>query len=166
MQALHNLSFFHSQHFLIIHKYKFPFHLFTLSINICSCTKCRNEVLLKGIVNCSYIFRFELFANLVSVFPRNAVILVLAAANCVTTPGSEALHLYPAHTQAHCHFPGFLLSVSISLKWTTSGTEKVIWSFTDIFKSRQDLESCRGVLSTGKATSSFIWCPGLVSGCK
>lgn len=163
---LHDLSFFHSQHFLIIHKYKFPFHLFTLSINICSCTKCRNEVLLKGIVNYSYIFRFKLFANLVSVFPRNAVILVLAAANCVTTLGGDALHLYPAHTQAHCRFPGFLLLVSISLKRTTSRTEKVIWSFTDVFRFIQDLESCRGVLSPGKATSSFIRCHVLVSGCE
>lgn len=84
---LHNLASSRSQHFFIIHKYKFPFHLFTLSINTFSYTKFRNKVLLKGIENCSYIFRselFELFANFVPVFPRNTEISVLAAGKGVT----------------------------------------------------------------------------------
>lgn len=138
---LHNLSSFHLQLFLIIHKYKFPVPFFTLSINIFNYNKCGNKIVLKGIVNYGYIFRFELFVNLVSMFPRNTVILVFAADNCGTTLGSEALYLYPSIHMDHYRFSGFALPMRPSLRRTVSGAEKVVWSFMDPSKSRQR-QSC------------------------
>lgn len=134
---MHNLSSCHLQLFLIIYKYKFPDPFFTLSINIFNYNKCRNKILLKGIVNYSYIFRFELFVNLVLVFPRNTAILVFAAGNCGTILGPKALYLYPSmHTDPPSLFRLCFANASRPEK-AHSGTEKVVQSFTDSSKSRQ-----------------------------
>lgn len=90
---MHNLFSFHLQLFIFIQKHKFPVHFYTLSINISDYNKRRNTILLKRVVNYSYIFRFELSVHLVKVFPRNTVILAFAAGECGTTLGFEALSL-------------------------------------------------------------------------
>lgn len=86
---LHNLFSFHLQLFVFIQKHKFPVRFCTLSINIFDYNKRGSTVLLKGIVNYSCIFRFEL---LVKVLPRNTAILVFAAGECGTNVGFEALY--------------------------------------------------------------------------
>lgn len=56
---------------------------------------CRNKMLLKRIVNYTYVFGFD-FVSLVSMFPRNTVIYYL---QLVTVGQLWAFYLYPSkHT--------------------------------------------------------------------